>query len=632
MENKIKQLILDHSENLFGQAIDESLIQFQKTRKEVEGDLTLVVFPFVKILRCSPVEAGNKLGAFLVENCSDISKFEVINGFLNLSIANDFWKAQLKHITQTKAYGFAPENSKPAVMVEYSSPNTNKPLHLGHLRNNFLGYSVAEILKANGHKVVKTQIINDRGIHICKSMLAWERFSPLNEQGERETPQNTNLKGDKLVGRYYVAFDRENNAEARAILTDWENGNISDYAPKVVAEYQKLQASKEGKDENGVDAVDFLIKDLAKNSTSLMRDAKEMLVKWEARDPQTYLLWTTMNGWVYQGFEKTYARMGVDFDKLYYESDTFLLGKDIVMEGLSKGVFYQKEDKSIWIDLTEDGLDEKLVLRSDGTSVYITQDIGTAVDRFKDYPDLSGIVYTVGNEQDYHFKVLFLILKKMGYAWAENCFHLSYGMVDLPHGKMKSREGTVVDADDLMEEVIRDAEAMTRQRGHLEGMSENEIQQLFEMIGLGGLKYFLLKVDPKKRMKFNPAESIELNGHTAPFIQYTHARIQSLLSKYEGEITLSTDVELNDLEKELVKTLTEFPAAIQDAATNYAPSVIANYIYELVKQYNTYYQSVYILSEEVESIKQMRLALSKAIGEVIKSAMKVLGINVPNKM
>lgn len=632
MENKIKQLLIDHAEVLFGQTIDESLIQFQKTRKEVEGDLTLVVFPFVKMLRCSPIEAGNKIGQFLLENCSLISKFEVINGFLNLMISDAYWMDQLQTIAKTELFGFAPENSKDTVMVEYSSPNTNKPLHLGHLRNNFLGYSVAEILKANGHKVIKTQIINDRGIHICKSMLAWERFSPLNKKGERETPQNTGIKGDKLVGKYYVEFDKKFNEEAKSIRTEWENGNFEDYSTAISDEFQKLTLAKEGKDKKAIATIDEKIKDLSKSQTSILRDAKEMLVKWEARDPQVYLLWTTMNGWVYEGFESTYKMMGVDFDKLYYESDTFLLGKDIVVEGLQKGVFYKKDDNSVWIDLTEEGLDEKLVLRGDGTSVYITQDIGTAVDRFKDFPDMSGIVYTVGNEQDYHFKVLFLILKKLGYAWADNCFHLSYGMVDLPEGKMKSREGTVVDADDLMLEVVQDAESMTRERGHLEGMSEKEIQKLFNMIGMGGLKYFLLKVDPKKRMKFNPAESIELNGHTAPFIQYAHARIQSLLSKYDGVIEIETGVVLNDLEKELVKTLTEYPAVIQEAADNYAPSVVANYIYELVKQYNSYYQSVYILSEEVESIKKMRLALSRSIGKVIKSAMSILGIDVPSKM
>lgn len=632
MENQIKHILLEGAETLFGQTIDESLIQFQKTRKEVQGDLTLVVFPFVKMLRCSPVDAGNKIGAFLAEHCDFVASYEVINGFLNLTIADSYWKAQLQSINDDSTYGFQPADSKAAIMVEYSSPNTNKPLHLGHLRNNFLGYSVAEILKANGHKVIKTQIINDRGIHICKSMLAWEKFSPLNENGERETPQNTGLKGDKLVGKYYVEFDKKFNEEAKAIRADWEAGNFEGYPTATVDEFNKLTAAKEGKDDKAVAAIDEKIKDLSKNQTTILREAKDMLVKWEARDPQVYLLWTTMNGWVYDGFESTYKLMGVDFDKLYYESDTFLLGKDIVIEGLQKGVFFKKEDGSVWIDLTADGLDEKLVLRGDGTSVYITQDIGTAVDRFKDFPDMSGIVYTVGNEQDYHFKVLFLILQKLGYAWADNCFHLSYGMVDLPEGKMKSREGTVVDADDLMLDVIKDAEAMTRERGHLEGMNEEDMNKLFNMIGLGGLKYFLLKVDPKKRMKFNPAESIELNGHTAPFIQYAHARIQSLLSKFDGTIEITPEVELNELEKELVKTLAEYPAVIADAAANYAPSVVANYIYELVKQYNSYYQSVYILNETDEAVKKMRLALSQNIGKVIKSSMSLLGIQVPNRM
>ncbi len=632
MENQIKQILIEGAEKLFGQPIEESLIQFQKTRKEVQGDITLVVFPFVKMLRCSPVEAGEKIGKYIAENCSFVSNYEVINGFLNLSIADAYWKDQLVMINNLDTFGFAAKDSKETVMVEYSSPNTNKPLHLGHLRNNFLGYSVAEILKAYGHKVIKTQIINDRGIHICKSMLAWEKFSPLNENGERETPQNTGLKGDKLVGKYYVEFDKQFNAEAKLIRADWENDNFEGYPTTIVEEFKKLSEAKEGKDEKAIAAIDDKIKELSKNQTNLLREAKDMLVKWEARDPQVYLLWTTMNSWVYDGFESTYKLMGVDFDKLYFESDTFLLGKDIIMEGLQKGVFYKKEDNSVWIDLTPDGLDEKLVLRGDGTSVYITQDIGTAVDRFKDFPDMSGIVYTVGNEQDYHFKVLFLILQKLGYAWAANCFHLSYGMVDLPEGKMKSREGTVVDADDLMLEVINDAEAMTRERGHLEGMDKSDISKLFKMIGLGGLKYFLLKVDPKKRMKFNPAESIELNGHTAPFIQYAHARIQSLLSKYDGAIEIEETADLNELEKELIKTMVDYPSVIADAANDYAPSVVANYIYELVKQYNSYYQSVYILNEPDESKKKMRLALSSNIGKIIKSSMALLGIDVPNRM
>ncbi|NGF77261.1 arginine--tRNA ligase [Fluviicola sp. SGL-29] len=632
MENLIKSKILENSEALFGTAVDEQFIQFQKTRKDVQGDLTLVIFPFVKLLRCNPADAGTKIGEFLVKEIPSIGGYEVVNGFLNLVIADNFWLDQLKEMHTNPDFGLAAPGSKPTIMVEYSSPNTNKPLHLGHLRNNFLGYSVAEILKANGHTVVKTQIINDRGIHICKSMLAWEKFSPVNAKGERETPQNTGIKGDKLVGKYYVEFDKRFNAEAKTIIAEWENGAFDGYSSAVKEEFIRLTEAKAGKDEKAVKGIDDKIKDLAKNQTTLLREAKDMLVKWEARDPQVYLLWTTMNSWVYEGFGVTYKEMGVDFDKLYYESDTFLLGKDIVIEGLNKGVFFKKDDGSVWIDLTADGLDEKLVLRSDGTAVYMTQDMGTAVDRFNDYPDLSGIVYTVGNEQDYHFKVLFLILEKLGYSWASNCFHLSYGMVDLPEGKMKSREGTVVDADDLMAEVVESATEMTKERGHIEGLSSEELEKLCKMIGLGGLKYFLLKVDPRKRMKFNPAESVELNGNTAPFIQYTHARIQSLLAKSGTELTDVNPSGINESEKEIIKQLTEFPSVIQEAGRDYSPAVIANYTYELVKIYNQFYQSVYILNEPDESLKMFRLALSSNVAKVIKTAMRLLGIDVPNRM
>ncbi len=632
MEHLIKSKILENSEALFGTAVDGHLIQFQKTRKDVKGDLTLVTFPFVKLLRCNPAEAGTKIGDFLTKEVPAIGEFEVVGGFLNLVISDDFWINELKSMHADDAFGLAAADSKPTVMVEYSSPNTNKPLHLGHLRNNFLGYSVAEILKANGHKVVKTQIINDRGIHICKSMLAWEKFSPVNDKGERETPQNTGLKGDKLVGKYYVEFDKHFNTEAKEIIAEWENGNFDDYPSGIREEFIRLTEAKAGKDEKAAKGIDDKIKDLAKNQTTLLREAKEMLVKWEARDPQVYLLWTTMNNWVYDGFAVTYKKMGVDFDKLYYESDTFLLGKDIVMEGLSKGIFFKKEDGSVWIDLTADGLDEKLVLRSDGTAVYMTQDMGTAVDRFNDYPDLSGIVYTVGNEQDYHFRVLFLILEKLGYSWAKNCFHLSYGMVDLPEGKMKSREGTVVDADDLMAEVVESAAEMTRERGHIEGLSSDELENLCKMIGLGGLKYFLLKVDPKKRMKFNPAESIELNGNTAPFIQYAHARIQSLLAKAGTGLKEIHSIEINEVEKEIIKQLTEFPSVIAEAGKEYSPAIVANYTFELVKLYNHFYQSVNILNEPDENLKAFRLILSANVAKVIKTAMRLLGIDVPNRM
>ena len=634
MEQSIKQLILAHSTELFGQEIDASIIQFQKTRKDVEGDLTLVIFPFVKMLKCSPIEAGSKIGQFIVDHISTIDKFEVVSGFLNLTIATSFWLDQLNVINKDVTFGYVAENSKPTVMVEYSSPNTNKPLHLGHLRNNFLGYSVAELLKANGHKVVKTQVINDRGIHICKSMLAWDKFSPLNEKGERETPENTGLKGDKLVGKYYVEFDKQFNAEAKQIIESWEAGNFDNFHSETIEEYNRLTSAKEGKDEKAVKGLDDKIKDLAKNQTTLLREAKEMLVKWEAKDPQTYLLWTTMNSWVYKGFDVTYKSMGVDFDQLYYESETYLLGKDIVLEGLQKGVFFKKDDGSVWIDLTADGLDEKLVLRSDGTAVYMTQDIGTAVDRFNDFSDLNSIIYTVGNEQDYHFKVLFLILEKMGYSWAKQCAHLSYGMVDLPSGKMKSREGTVVDADDLMQEVIESAAEMTKERGHLDGMSEEERKSLFNLIGMGGLKYYLLKVDPKKRMLFNPEESIELNGNTGPFIQYTHARIKSLLAKsgISLETPIQSSIELLSEEVEIIKLLNEFPSVIEEAATQLSPAIIANYTYELVKTYNHFYQAIPILIEEDVAKKEMRLVLSANVAKVIRLAMRLLGVTVPERM
>lgn len=631
MEQLIKQTLIEHAVELFGVQIEEKSIQFQLTRKEFEGDLTLVVFPFVKLLRTSPDQAAQKIGLFLKEKLTEISDFNAVQGFLNLSISSAYWMQTLHEIQENPRFGFQPEASKGTMLVEYSSPNTNKPLHLGHLRNNFLGFSVAEILKANGHKVIKTQIINDRGIHICKSMLAWERFSPINENGERETPENTGLKGDKLVGKYYVEFDKQFNAEAKSIIESWQAGNVENYPASTIAEFQKLEAAKEGKDPKAIDALNDKIKELAKNETQILRDAKEMLVKWEARDPQVYLLWTTMNNWVYAGFEKTYQKMGVDFDTLYYESETYLLGKDMVIDGLQKGVFYKKEDGSVWVDLTADGLDEKLLLRSDGTSVYMTQDIGTALDRFQDYPDLEGVVYTVGNEQDYHFKVLFLVLKKLGYSWAESCFHLSYGMVDLPSGKMKSREGTVVDADDLIDEVVSKAKEMTQERGHLDGMDDASKTALFQKIGLGGLKYYLLKVDPKKRMMFNPEESIELNGNTGPFIQYAHARIQSLVSK-AGGIGEFSGAQLGNEEKELIKQLSLFPSVVAEAGKEFSPALIANYTYELVKMFNHFYQTVPINIEQDMAVKNLRLVICENVGKVIRQAMNLLGIEVPNRM
>ena len=631
MENKIKQLLLEQSEQLFGTKIEEKSVQFQLTRKEFEGDVTLVVFPFAKLLKSSPIDAANKIGEFLKQHISEIANYNVVQGFLNISLSSEYWINKLHAIDADNSFGREKADSKGTILVEYSSPNTNKPLHLGHLRNNFLGYSVAEILKANGHKVIKTQIINDRGIHICKSMLAWERFSPINEKGDRETPENTGLKGDKLVGKYYVVFDQEFNKEAKEVIAKWESNDFEGFSVHVVEQYRKFAEAKIGKEEKAQADLDAKIKDLAKNETSLLRDAKEMLVKWEARDPQTYLLWTTMNNWVYDGFKSTYEAMGVNFDRLYYESETYLLGKDLVSEGLTKGVFYKKEDGSVWVDLTADGMDEKLLLRGDGTAVYMTQDLGTALDRKKDYPDLEGVVYTVGNEQDYHFKVLFLVLKKLGYNWADKCFHLSYGMVDLPSGKMKSREGTVVDADELMAEVVQSAKEMTSERGHLEGMTNDQKEFLFKQIGMGGLKYYLLKVDPKKRMMFNPEESIELTGNTGPFIQYAHARINSLLAK-AGDINGYDNALLGNEEKQLIKVLAQYPTVIQEAGNSYSPALIANYCYELVKSFNHFYQSVPMLIEENKSVRDLRLVISKNVSKVIIDSLVLLGIESPQKM
>ena len=628
-----KELIIKAVKELFDVEISENQVQFQQTKKEFEGDTTLLVFPFVKQVRQAPPVIGEKLGTYLQEHYGSVEKFNVVQGFLNITLTASFWISELQRIQGQENFGFhKPESSGKTFMVEYSSPNTNKPLHLGHLRNIFLGYSVSNIQKANGHKVIKTQIINDRGIHICKSMVAWQQFAPTMDNGEKETPQNSGMKGDKFVGKYYVIFDQKMNAQANEIIELWENGDFSNTDKNTITEVQKLLNAREGKDEKALKDINSKIKDFAKAQTSLMQEANAALVRWEARDPETYLLWQTMNGWVYEGFDVTYNTMEVDFDKLYYESDTYLIGKDVVSDGLANGTFYKKEDGSVWIDLTKDGLDEKLLLRGNGTAVYMTQDIGTAIERFKDFPDLNGITYTVGNEQDYHFKVLFIILKKMGYEWADNCYHLSYGMVDLPTGKMKSREGTVVDADDLMAEVIDKAKAMTKERGHLEGLSEDERTELYSTIGMGGLKYYLLKVDPKKRMLFNPEESIELNGNTGPFIQYAHARIQSLLKKEDTTNYDPSNVDLNDSERSLIKTLEQFPEVVEEAGKENSPALVANYTYELVKQYNSFYQNCGILNEPNVDQKHFRLALSKEVGLVIKNAMWLLGIHVPNQM
>ncbi|KAF9660431.1 arginine--tRNA ligase [Tenacibaculum sp. ZH5_bin.1] len=565
-------------------------VEFQATRKDFEGDITVVVFPLLRYKKGNPVQIGEDLGKYLVENINEITSYNVVKGFLNLVVDDSFYVNFFNQIATDATYGFVKEDKTDARMVEYSSPNTNKPLHLGHVRNVLLGYSVAEILKAAGHKVYKTQIINDRGIHICKSMLAWKKF------GEGETPESTGLKGDKLVGNYYVKFDQEYKKE------------ISNLVASGVSE------------------------DDAKKQAPLFVEAQEMLRKWEAGDKEVVALWEMMNGWVYKGFDVTYENIGVNFDKLYYESNTYLLGKDIIEEGLQNGVFFKKEDGSVWCDLTDEGLDEKLVLRSDGTAVYMTQDIGTAIQRSKDFPDVNGMVYTVGNEQDYHFKVLFLILQKLGYSWAKQLFHLSYGMVDLPSGKMKSREGTVVDADDLMDEMTNTAREISQELGKLEGYSTEEKEELYKIIGLGALKYFILKVDPKKRILFDPQASVDFQGNTGPFVQYTYARIQSILRKADFDYSSSVSVELHEKEKELIKQLEQYPEVIQQAASNYSPAVIANYTYDLVKEFNSFYQNVSILGEENQDKKVFRVQLSKKVADTIKSAFKLLGIQVPERM
>lgn len=574
---------------LYGVSVEQ--LEFQATRRDFAGDITLVIFPLLKVVKGNPAEIGNKIGQYLLDNVAEVSGFNAVAGFLNIVIANSYYLDFFAQIKDDAKFGFAHASNTKAVMVEYSSPNTNKPLHLGHVRNVLLGYSVAEILKAAGHKVYKTQIINDRGIHICKSMLAWQRF------GNGETPEASGLKGDKLVGKYYVAFDTA-------------------YKKQI----DEIKAHGKSEDE-------------AKKQAPILLEAQQMLRNWEAGDEKTVALWKKMNAWVYKGFEETYNTIGVDFDKYYYESDTYLLGKEVVQYGLEKGVFEKDPDGSVWIDLTRDGLDRKIVLRSDGTAVYMTQDIGTAIQRVKDFPDIGGMVYTVGNEQDYHFKVLFLILKKLGFDWAGNLYHLSYGMVDLPSGKMKSREGTVVDADDLMSDMTATAKQISEELGKLDGYSEAEKQKLYTTIGLGALKYYILKVDPKKRILFNPEESVDFAGNTGPFIQYTYARIRSILRKADFDLSGAvTAVGLHEKEKELLKRIAEFPQIIQDAAKGHSPALIANYTYELVKEYNSFYQSVPILGAENHSEKVFRTQLSKKVADVIGSGFGLLGIAVPERM
>jgi arginyl-tRNA synthetase len=588
----IKEILHKEIENALTHlyAVSNQNIQFQNTRKEFDGDITLVVFPLLRASRKSAAETAKEIGNYLHTNVLEVIGFNVVKGFLNLDISKDFWFSQFSNIYNTVDYGLVKVvEDSPIYLVEYSSPNTNKPIHLGHLRNNFLGYSVSEILKASGKNVKKVQIINDRGIHICKSMIAWQIF------GDGETPDSSGIKGDHLVGKYYVEFDK--------------------HYKKEVAELIKSGIEKEK----------------AEQEAPILKKAKEMLIKWESKDIEVRDLWKKMNGWVYDGFSSTYSRIGVDFDKNYYESDTYLLGKKVVDIGLEKGVFYKKEDGSVWVDLSNEGLDEKIILRSDGTAVYMTQDIGTAIQRSEDF-DFSYMAYTVANEQDYHFKVLFLILEKLGYDWAKNCYHLSYGMVDLPTGRMKSREGTVVDADDFIQEMVDTAKGIAKMLGKLEGLSDEKANELYEIIGLGALKYFMLKVDPKKSMLFNPEESVDFNGNTGPFIQYAYARIQSLKRKYAKEVIMPELIDITDKEKSIIKQLIAFPDLIQESAINYSPALIANYAYDLVKSFNNYYQSTAIITLENDESTNFRMALSLKTGEVLKTAMRLLGAGVPDRM
>lgn len=595
LESKLSLLVAEAVKNLYQAETEPAQIQIQKTKKEFEGDLTVVIFPFVKIARKSPEQTGQEIGEFLQKNNPLISGFNVIKGFLNLSISRNYWIETLSDIHQNERFGFASQpEEKGLMMIEYSSPNTNKPLHLGHIRNNLLGHSISEIQKANGWKVVKTNIVNDRGIHICKSMLAWKLY------GNGETPASSGLKGDHLVGKYYVIFDKAYKAEIKELM-------------------EKGMSEEE-----------------AKKTAPLIIEAQKMLLAWEANDPEVRQLWQTMNGWVYEGFDTTYRTMGVSFDKIYYESETYLEGKGEVERGEKNGVFYRRPDGSVWADLTSDGLDEKLLLRADGTSVYMTQDIGTAKLRYNDYP-IDKMVYVVGNEQNYHFQVLSILLDKLGFEWGKGLVHFSYGMVELPEGKMKSREGTVVDADDLMEEMMETARETSQELGKLDNCTPDEINDIARMVGLGALKYFILKVDPRKNMTFNPKESIDFNGNTGPFIQYTHARIKSVLRKAEEQgiefkSMKNTGFEISEKESYLIQLLTEFPTVVKQAGDEFSPAVIANYIYDLVKEYNQFYHDFSILREENESLKTFRLILSETIAGIIKNGMGLLGIDVPERM
>jgi arginyl-tRNA synthetase len=628
---------------LYQTDIEPAAVSIQETRKEFEGQVTIVTFPFTKFSRKGPEQTGTEIGEFLKNELKEVASFNVIKGFLNLSISDEYWISQLYNTITADDFAVAKPNGQ-KVMVEYSSPNTNKPLHLGHIRNNLLGYSVAEILAADGYEVIKTNLVNDRGIHICKSMLAWQKF------GDGETPESSGMKGDHLVGKYYVLFDKELREQLKPVLSDvYEKHDFSAFKEnqklkieESIATIAKVKEKRSQTDEANQKLIGELnekiageedkIKEIAKNATPIMLETQQMLQKWEAGDEEVMNLWRTMNGWVYAGFAETYKQLGVDFDKYYYESNTYLLGKDIIEEGLAKGVFFKKADNSVWIDLTSDGLDEKLVLRGDGTSVYITQDMGTAQLKYNDY-HMDKSIYVVGNEQDYHFKVLFLILQKLGKVGSDGLFHLSYGMVDLPSGKMKSREGTVVDADDLMAEMETTAKEQTEAMGKVDGFSDEYKTELYHTIGMGALKYFLLKVDPKKRLLFDPNESVDFQGHTGPFIQYTHARIKSVLSRADYSAEIKPIVaELASVERDLIVLLDKYPDAVKEAAKGYSPAIIANYVYELAKTYNKFYHEKSILQAEDEDSKQFRLHLSASSAKVINKGMKLLGIEVPERM
>ena len=603
IEDKLVASVLNGLKALYGQEVPEKMVQLQKTKKEFEGHLTLVVFPFLKMSKKGPEQTAQEIGEYLKANDPAVAAFNVIKGFLNLTIASATWIELLNEIQADEQYGLMQvTDASPLVMIEYSSPNTNKPLHLGHVRNNLLGNALANIVAANGNKVVKTNIVNDRGIHICKSMLAWKKY------GNGETPETSGKKGDHLVGDYYVSFDKHYKAEVKELMAKFTAQGMSDDEAKAKAEAE----------------------------SPLMQEAREMLVKWEAGDPEVRGLWEMMNNWVYAGFDETYKKMGVGFDKIYYESNTYLEGKEKVMEGLEKGFFYKKEDGSVWADLTAEGLDHKLLLRGDGTSVYMTQDIGTAKLRFADYP-INKMIYVVGNEQNYHFQVLSILLDKLGFEWGKSLVHFSYGMVELPEGKMKSREGTVVDADDLMEEMIATAKETSQELGKLDGLTQEEADDIARIVGLGALKYFILKVDARKNMTFNPKESIDFNGNTGPFIQYTYARIQSVLRKAaESGIVISEQIpagiELSEKEEGLIQMVADFAAVVKQAGEDYSPSIIANYTYDLVKEYNQFYHDYSILREENEAVKVFRIALSANVAKVVRLGMNLLGIEVPSRM